>query len=105
MTQTPITSIDQKTPWTFDYSPYHTNDDREIPCFEIVDRDGRRVAMTDEDTPAALQRIDARLLAAAPELLAALADYVSYDGPDRGEEYEAIRLAARDAIRSATGDA
>jgi hypothetical protein len=97
--------IDQKTPWTYDYNPYRTNDGREIPCFEIVDSDGRRLAQTDEDTPETLQRADAQLMAAAPELLAALEAYVIYDGPDRGEDYEAIRLAARDAIRSAIGDA
>jgi hypothetical protein len=65
-------TINQGTPWTFDYSPYRTNDGREIPCFEIVDCQGRRVAVTDEDTGEELQRADAALLAAAPELLEAL---------------------------------
>ena len=65
-------TINQCTPWTYDYSPYRNQNDEEIPCFEIVDCQGRRVAMTDEDTSEELQRADAALLAAAPELLEAL---------------------------------
>ena len=67
-----MTTINLSTPWTFDYSPYRANDGREIPCFEIVDGQGRRVAMTDEDSSEELQRSAAALLAAAPELLEAL---------------------------------
>jgi hypothetical protein len=65
-------TIDQKTWWTYDYLPYRTNQGKEIPCFEIVDREGRRVALTDEDTPAELQEADARLIAAAPDMKHAL---------------------------------
>ena len=64
--------IDQKTPWTYDYNPYRAHDGSDIPCFEIVDSAGRRVATTDEDTTAELQQADACLMAAAPELLDAL---------------------------------
>lgn len=40
-----------------------------------------------------------------PELLEALEAYVDYDDVPRGKEYEAIRLAARDAITEAYGKA
>jgi hypothetical protein len=77
---------DQKTPWSYDYNPYRTNDDREIPCFEIVDSEGRRVATTDEDTTEELQEADAKLLSSAPELRGALQNIVN------GIESNAIRV-------------
>lgn len=70
-----MTRPDQHFPWTYDYCPYRTTDDkgeREIPCFEIVDSESRRVALTFEDATLELQEADARLLAAAPDLLQSL---------------------------------
>jgi len=49
-------------------------------------------------------RANARLIKAAPDLLAALEAYVDYDDEPRGRLYEDIRLAARDAIAIATED-
>ena len=50
---------------------------------------------------------DARLIAAAPELLAALEDAESIFGPEEGEEHKAPHWAkrARAAIAKATGSA
>jgi hypothetical protein len=53
--------------------------------------------------PDAECRANAQLIAAAPELLEALQAYVDYDGVPYGATYEAIRLAARDAIAKAGG--
>jgi hypothetical protein len=108
--------IDQRTPWTYDYNPYRAQDGAEIPCFEIVDCDGRRVATTDEDTPHALQEADACLMAGAPALLDALeaqteAAQAVIDAWEQGDLAGAVRQLdaslgnARAAISEAKGGA
>lgn len=68
-------------PWGYEYSPYTVrvagdgdpdHAGTEIPAFEVFDAEGNKVFDTDEDTPSVLQEANARLGAAAPNLLAAL---------------------------------
>jgi hypothetical protein len=68
-----------------------------VEHIEVFDADGHPVAEW--------RHPDLRVRLAAPALLEALEAYIDYDGPARGARYEAIRLAARDAVREATGDA
>lgn len=57
-------------PWTYEYSPYTAQDGHEIPAYEIHGKE--KVCDTNENRPEAEQRANAHLIAAAPELLAAL---------------------------------
>ena len=59
-------------PWICQYSPYTSQDDQEIPAFEVHGDRGEKVCDTNEDRPALEQEANARLIAAAPELLDAL---------------------------------
>jgi hypothetical protein len=56
-------------PWTYEYSPYLSQDDKEIPAFEIHGEE--KVCDTNEDRPREEQEANARLIAGAPELLTA----------------------------------
>src|SRR5271156_3480565 len=58
-------------PWTYTYAPYTTQDGKELPAFEIHG-EGEKVCDTVEDQPIEAQEGNARLIAAAPELLEAL---------------------------------
>ena len=58
-------------PWTYQYSPYTTQDGKDIPAFEIHG-EGEKVCDTVEDQPIEAQEANARLIVAAPELLEAL---------------------------------
>ena len=66
MTKTAHTS----GPWTYQYSPYTSQDEQEIPAFE-VHGDEYKVCDTNEDRPVGEQEGNARLIAAAPDLLEA----------------------------------
>jgi hypothetical protein len=57
-------------PWTYQYSPYTSQDGHEIPAFE-VHSDSVKVCDTNEDRPPIEQEANARLIAAAPDLLEA----------------------------------
>jgi hypothetical protein len=64
------------SPWSYGYSPYMVrsgdNDiERELPAFEVFDGEGNKVFDTNEDSSAEVQEANARLGAAAPELLLA----------------------------------
>ena len=70
-----MTHINPHFSWMYTYNPYRLTDgkdEREIPCFEIVDSTGDRIASTNEDMPHDAQQAHASLMAAAPELLATL---------------------------------
>ena len=56
--------------WTYEYSPFTSQNGREIPAFEIFDHHGRTILMTNEHQPIILQENAARLAAKAPELAA-----------------------------------
>lgn len=56
-------------PWTFQYSPYLSRFDEEIPAFEVHGE--HKVCDTNEDRPAEEQEANAMLIAAAPDLLQA----------------------------------
>ena len=58
-------------PWTYTYAPYTTQDGKELPAFEIHG-EGEKVCDTVEDQPIEAQEGNARLIAAAPDLLDAL---------------------------------
>jgi hypothetical protein len=60
--------------WGYEYNPYfvRSGDDgveHELPAFEVFDCDGNKVFDTNEDSSAEVQEANARLGAAAPELL------------------------------------
>ena len=57
---------------SYDYSPYRSQDDQEIPAFELFDQHGDKVADTNEDQPVEKQEALAVLFAASPALLRAL---------------------------------
>jgi hypothetical protein len=57
---------------TYDYSPYRSQEDQEIPAYEIFDQEGEKVADTNENQPAGDQEAIAALLAASPRLLRVL---------------------------------
>jgi hypothetical protein len=80
-------------PWRYEYSPYRirlAGDDSEgteLPAYEIVDAEGNKVFDTDEDMPGETQEANARLAAAAPELLAELAGISdAWDNAEGGSE-------------------
>jgi hypothetical protein len=84
-------------PWTYQYSPYPYRDGDEIPAFE-VHGDEVKVCDTNETRPTEEQEANARLIAAAPEMLGALEDllaHAEYFCPqDLGlKVYEQARLA------------
>src|SRR5271165_1349956 len=55
-------------PWAYTYAPYTTQDGKELPAFEIYG-EGEKVCDTVEDQPIEAQEANARLIAAAPDLL------------------------------------
>jgi hypothetical protein len=57
-------------PWLSNYSPYTAQDGAEIPAFEIHGTE--KVCDTNEDRPVEEQEANARLIAAAPDMLEAL---------------------------------
>jgi hypothetical protein len=104
-----MSKLNQHFPWTYDYCPYFITDgkgERQIPCFEIVDSEGRRVAVTDEDTPPKVQEVHARLLSTAPEMLDALVFAENWINDecerrsDEDNEYESPAHKAVDVIRA-----
>jgi hypothetical protein len=98
------------TPWSYDYSPYTAGNagsnaidaiGEQIAAYEVFDATGNKVFDTNEDTAGPLQEANARLAAAAPELLEAvrrcillLADHDQSDG-EEGDIY-LICIAAED---------
>ena len=62
-------------PWIYEYSPYTSQDGDEIPAFEIFGSE--KVCDTNEDRPEHEQEANARLIAAAPDLLGALEEFVA----------------------------
>ncbi|TWT35228.1 hypothetical protein KOR34_01160 [Posidoniimonas corsicana] len=95
-------------PWSYDYSPYRAMDGQEIPAFEVFDVNGDKIFDTNENTPAELQEMNARLAAATPVLCSALAecvrllaDYSESDG-EEGMAYRSGRAALDEAWGSIT---
>ncbi len=115
------------SPWDYEYSPYTLQAaadcesdavGKEIPAFEVFDDYGNKVFDTNEDTASELQEANARLAAAAPDLLEALKALIDYaeneaysleklkDSPEAEAEAEKAWKsveAARAAIASAEG--
>ena len=90
-------------PWSYQYSPYTAQDGNEIPAFEIH-ADDVKVCDTNEDRPAGEQEANARLIAAAPELLNALTCLLLYAEDIHAEDLDLeVYEQARSAIRRATG--
>jgi hypothetical protein len=71
-------------PWTYAYAPYVTQGGMELPAFEIHG-EGEKVCDTVEDQPIEAQEANARLIAAAPDLLDALQDLVGRDEKEARE--------------------
>ena len=104
-------------PWTYQYSPYTSQDGREIPAFEVHAEE--KVCDTNENRPIEEQEANARLIAAVPDMLKALelilpaldrrCDQLFEASKDRGaafDEYNTLhvlRMQARDAIGKAKG--
>jgi hypothetical protein len=57
---------------SYEYSPYRSQEDKEIPAFEIMDQDGEKVADTNENQPATTQEEIAALFTASPRMLRVL---------------------------------
>jgi hypothetical protein len=55
-------------PWIHEYNPYTAQDGKEIPAFQVHGEE--KVCEINEDRPVEEQEANARLIAAAPELLA-----------------------------------
>jgi hypothetical protein len=93
------------TPWTYEYNPYtlQRGDEaaEELPAFEVFDAEQDKIFDTNEDMPCEIQEANARLAAAAPELLAVLkrcaillADYDEQDGEEGDAYRDAIAVIA-----------
>ena len=79
-------------PWVFEYSnDVGPDDDYFIEFFEVSNTDGKILARVEEEP-------DARLIAAAPELLMALIQMLD------AYEIPSVRQQARTAIAKATGE-
>ena len=57
-------------PWVYEYNPYRSQDDREIPAFQVHGE--HKVCEINEDRPLEEQEANVRLIAAVPDLLEAL---------------------------------
>jgi len=87
-------------PWIYEYSPWISQGRTEIPAFEIHGEE--KVCDTNEDRPIEEQEANARLIAAAPDLLAA-AELVIQRW-SQGDLAEAVRMLDS-AVAQATGSA
>jgi hypothetical protein len=105
-----MTTHYSSTPWSYEYNPYTLQRGEaaaeELPAFELFDAEGNKIFDTNEDTPSEVQEANARLAAAAPELLAVLdrcaillADYDEQEG----EEGDAYRDAIAVITAATTG--
>ena len=81
-------------PWTYDINP-----DRSRAL--IVDAEGYTVAYVTRTGPADIT-IDLELMTAAPDMLNALMDFVSYFGHDNDNGLDEMLTNARAAIAKAT---
>jgi hypothetical protein len=91
-------------PWTYAYAPYVTQDGVELPAFEIHG-EGEKVCETVEDQPIEAQEANARLIAAAPEVLEALIILLG-DSNKPEHRYHCDRInIARAAVAKAKGGA
>ena len=81
-------------PWNYDRSGYslYVNSGRELVT--ALSMDGKRLETSEAN---------ARLIAAAPDLLNALMDFVSYFGHDNDNGLDEMLTNARAAIAKATG--
>jgi len=86
-------------PWVFEWSnDVGPDDDYYIEFFDVLDGKGNKIAQVDE-------KVDARLIAAAPELLAAAQAMlaVCYDLERNDETLTAVKKTMT-AIAKATGE-
>lgn len=74
-------------PWAYEYSPYTSQDDKEIPAFEIHGTE--KVGDTNEGRPRDEQEANARLIASAPDLLESAQKVVARW--EQGDLAEAVR--------------
>jgi len=81
-------------PWYIDPIKFHVNGNRRIMAEQCTP-----VAVVPEHLAA-----DARLIAAAPDMLNALMDFVSYFGHDNDNGLDEMLTNARAAIAKATGE-
>jgi hypothetical protein len=67
-----MTNIAKHTPgpWIYSYSPYHSQENEEIPAFEV--HGAEKVCDTNENRPYTEQEANARLIAAALPMLSLL---------------------------------
>ena len=82
-------------PWNYDRSGYslYVNSGRELVT--ALSMDGKRLETSEAN---------ARLIAAAPDMLNALMDFVSYFGHDNDNGLDEMLTNARAAIAKATGE-
>jgi hypothetical protein len=64
--------------WSYQYAPYQSADAKksEIPAFEIFGDDGEKIADTNECMPRDEQEKHAKLIAAVPELVQQIEDFI-----------------------------
>jgi hypothetical protein len=98
--QTMTNAARTQEPWTYQYSPYTSQDGQEIPAFEVYEWE--KICDTNENRPIEEQEANAGLIAAAPELLAAAKKVVRRW--KKGDLAEAVRELAA-AIATAKGRA
>ena len=101
------TTLTQPAPWGLEYLPYTSQDGHEIPNFRINDANCDKVCETDEDLPVEVQEANALLIAAAPDLLAALSYFFNimhdFDSSVRKGYVKHAMDMARGAIAKAKG--
>ncbi len=90
-------------PWSYEYTPYISQDGEEIPAFQI--HGIAKISETNESRPQEEQEANARLIAAAPDLLAALEAQAMAEADPEASERKGYFDRARDLRRAALANA